>query len=434
MGGIVSRLCGEVALPRMLRVRQLFDQRRIETGDISRFVFDELSRPELASAVKPGKRIAITCGSRGIANVAVITRAIADFVKSKSASPVVIPAMGSHGGASAEGQKALISSYGVTEEFVGCPILSSMETVVIGTSEAAAGIPGAPVFEVRIDKNAAEADGIIVAGRIKPHTDFRGPYESGLMKMMAIGLGKREGADVCHQLGFGHMAAMVPLFGKTIIKNAPVILGFAILENAYSETCKFRAMVPGEIEALEPELLKEARSHLPAIFFDSADVLVVDRIGKDISGNGMDPNVTGASPCSPWISGGVKASRTVILDLTPGTHGAAYGMGVAHAITRRLFDKIDFDATFVNAITSRSLDYVRIPAIADSDREAIQLALRTCVGHERDRPRIIRIADSLHTETISVSEAMEGEARANQRLEILSGPEEWPFNEGGNLW
>jgi len=434
MGGIVSRLCGEVALPRMLRVRQLFDRSRIEPGDIPRSVFEELSRPELAGAVKPERRIAITCGSRGIANVAVITKAIVDFVKSKGAFPVVIPAMGSHGGASAEGQKALIAGYGVTEEFVGCPILSSMETVVISTSEGAAGIPGEPVFEVRLDKNAAEADGIIVAGRIKPHTDFHGPYESGLMKMMAIGLGKREGADVCHQLGFGHMAKMVPLFGKTIIKNAPVILGFGILENAYSETCRFRAMRPEEIEELEPELLKEARSHLPAIFFDSADVLVVDRIGKDISGNGMDPNVTGASPCSPWISGGLAASRTVILDLSPGTHGAAYGTGAAHAITRRLFDKIDFEACYVNAITSRSLDYVRIPAIADSDREAIQLALRTCVGHERDRPRIIRIADSLHTETISVSEAMEGEARVNKRLEILGGPEEWPFNEEGNLW
>ena len=434
MGGIVSRLCGEVTLPRMLRVKQLFDRGRIELKEIPRSVLEELSRPGLGDAVKPGKRIAITCGSRGVANAAIITKAIADFVKSKGAYPVVIPAMGSHGGASAEGQKALIAGYGVTEEFVGCPILSSMETVVIGKSEPAVGIPGEPVFEVRIDKNAAEADGIIVAGRIKPHTDFHGPYESGIMKMMAIGLGKREGADVCHQLGFGHMAKMVPLFGKTIIKNAPIILGFAILENAYSETCKFKAMRPGEIESVEPELLKEARSHLPTIFFDSADVLVVDHIGKDISGNGMDPNVTGATPCSPWISGGLAASRTVILDSTPETHGAAYGMGAAHSITRRLFDKIDFESCYVNAITSRSLDYVRIPAIADNDREAIQLALRTCVDFDRSRPRIIRIADSLHTETIGISEAMEGEARANKKLEVLGGPEDWPFNGEGNLW
>jgi hypothetical protein len=305
-----------------------------------------------------------------------------------------------------------------------------METVVIGKSESK---PGEPVYEVRIDKNAAESDGIIVAGRIKPHTDFHGPSESGIMKMIAIGLGKREGADICHQKGFGHMAYMVPLFGKTIIKHAPIILGFGILENAYSETCKFAALRASEIEEKEPELLKEARSHLPLIPFDTTDVLVVDRIGKDISGDGMDPNVTGPSPCSPFVSGGISANRTVVLDLTPETHGTAMGMGAAHAITRRLFNKIDFDATYVNAITSRGIDFVRIPAIVDNDREAIQLALRTCVGHDKDNPRIIRITDSLHTETFYISETMRDEA-IKKGLEILEGPQDWPFNRDGNIW
>jgi hypothetical protein len=340
--------------------------------------------------------------------------------------------MGSHGGATGEGQRALIEGYGVTEEFIGCPIVSSMETVVIGQSEAYE--PGGPYFGVRIDKNAAEADGIIVAGRIKPHTDFHGPYESGIMKMMAIGLGKREGADICHQNGFGHMARMIFLFGNTIIKNAPVILGFGILENAYCQTCKFAALRPDEIEEKEPPLLEEARGHLPLILFDSTDVLVVDRIGKDISGDGMDPNITGASPCSPWVSGGIKALRTAVLDLTPETHGAAMGMGAAHTTTRRLFNKIDYEATYVNAVTSRGIDFVRIPCILDTDKEAIQLALRTSIGYDKDHPRIIRIADSLHTETIWISEAMEAEARANKRLEILSGPQDWPFDKDGNLW
>jgi hypothetical protein len=426
MGGIVSRLCAEVELPKMFRVKQLFDRDRIAPADIPAAVFAELSRPELGSPVKPGMRIAITAGSRGVANVAIITKALADFVKSRGGRPFVVPAMGSHGGAGAEGQRALIEGYGVTEEFVGCPIRSSMETVEIGKSDEGHG--------VRIDRNAAEADGIIVAGRIKPHTDFHGPYESGIMKMMAIGLGKREGADICHQNGFGHMARMVPLFGRRIIKNAPVILGFGILENAYCETRKFAALRPDEIEAKEPPLLEEARGHLPLIFFDKTDVLVVDRIGKDISGDGMDPNITGASPCSPWVSGGIEARRTVVLDLTEGTHGTAMGMGAAHAITRRLFDKIDYDATYVNAVTSRGIDFARIPCILDTDREAVQLALRTCVGHDKERPRIVRIADSLHTETIWVSEAMGEEAASHPRLEILSGPEDWPFNKEGNLW
>jgi hypothetical protein len=302
-----------------------------------------------------------------------------------------------------------------------------METVVIGKNDEGQ--------DVRLDKNAAGADGIIVAGRIKPHTDFHGGYESGLMKMMAIGLGKREGADVCHQLGFGHMSHRVHLFGRAIIKHAPVILGFGIMENAYCETCKFIALRPDEIEKEEPKLLDEARDHLPILFFKTADVLVVDRIGKDISGTGMDPNVTGTGYCTPFVTEScITVLRTVVLDLTTETHGTAFGIGAAHTTTKRLFDKIDFDATYVNAVTSRGVDQVKIPCIMDNDKEAIQLALRTCLNIDRDRPRIIRIPDSLHTETILISEAMQAEAEANRRLEVLSGPEEWPFDSNGNLW
>jgi hypothetical protein len=426
MGGIISQVCAEVKLPKMLTVRQRFDRRRIDRALIPEAVFAELSRRELGDPIKPGMETAITVGSRGVAHIALIARAIADFVKARGGRPFIVPAMGSHGGASAEGQRALIERYGVTEEFTGCPIRSSMETVVIGESGE-----GGPV---RIDRNAAEADAIIVAGRIKPHTDFRGPYESGLMKMMAIGLGKREGADLCHAAGFGAMARMVPLFGKCIIKNAPVALGFGILENAYGEIYRFAALRPEEIEEREPALLEEARRLLPLILFKEADVLVVDRIGKNISGNGMDPNVTGAGPCAPYVSGGLRAQRTAVLDLTPETHGSAFGVGAAHTITRRLFNKIDFDASYINAVTSRGLEYARIPCVLDNDREAVQLALRTCTGIDPARPRIIRIADSMNTETIFVSEALEDEARKNDRIEILSGPEDWPFNTEGNLW
>ena len=431
MSSVVSQLCAEVNLPKMLKVRQMHERDRIEEEDISGAIFAELSRPEVNDLIMPGKRIAITCGSRGVNKIALITRALVDFVKSKGAVPFVVPAMGSHGGATADGQKALLKTYGVTEDFIGCPIVSYMETVEIGKSEAG---PGGRIYGVRIDRNAAETDGIIVAGRIKPHTGFRGPHESGIMKMMAIGLGKREGADICHQNGFGCMAEMVTLFGRTILKNAPVILGFAILENAYSEVCKFAAIRPEEIDTMETEILKEARSHLPLIFFDTADVLVVDRIGKDISGDGMDPNITGANPCTPFVTGGLKATRTAVLDLTPATNGQAMGMGGAHVITRSFFNKLDLEATYINAITARSLDYVRIPAIVENHREAVQLALRCCLGHDPDNPRIIRIADSLHTDIIWVSEAMRKEVEANKRQEILSGPEDWPFNQDGNLW
>jgi hypothetical protein len=301
-----------------------------------------------------------------------------------------------------------------------------METVVIGKSDEG--------DEVRIDRNAAEADAVIVAGRIKPHTDFRGTYESGLMKMMTIGLGKREGADICHEKGFAHMHHMVPLFARCILKNAPIALGLGIMENAYYETYKISALEPEEFEAREPVLLEEARSHLPLILFDSTDVLVVDRIGKDISGDGMDPNITGAGPCTPNVTGGLKAQRTVILDLTAATHGAAFGIGAAHTITRRLFNKIDYEATYINAITCTVLDYVRIPCIMDTAREAIQHAVRTCNGIDKQNPRIIRIADSVHTHEIWISEGMKEEAEKNPHLEILSSPEAWPFDKEGNLW
>lgn len=408
----------------MYQVRQHFDPARIEPAAIPSAVSAALSR--IDHPIKPGMKIAITCGSRGIANIAVIIRCLAEFVKSQGAYPFVVPAMGSHGGATAEGQRTLIESYGVTENRIGCPIVSSMETVEIGVTPEG--------HRVRIDRNAAESDGIIVAGRIKPHTDFHGAHESGLMKMMTIGLGKREGADMCHKAGFGRMHHLVPLFARCILKNAPVALGFAILENAYGETYKFVALKPNEIDEQETALLEEARTHLPLILLEQTDVLVIDRIGKDISGDGMDPNVTGASPCSPFVSGGLKAQRTVVLDLTPATHGAAVGIGAAHTITRRLFNKIDYESTYINVITARSLEFVRIPCILETDQEAIQLAVRTCTDTDTDNPRIIRIADSLHTETIYISEALRNEAEQNPRLTLLGGPEPWPFNAEGNLF
>ena len=424
---ITKQLCAEMKLPRMLKVKQIFDKERIDPTKIPEAVFAEMARSELGDYIKPGKRITITSGRRGIANIGIITKAIVDFVKSKGANPFVVPAMGSHGGASAENQKGIIESYGVTEEFVGCPILSSMETVVIGKNDEGQ--------DVLIDKNAAAADGIIIAGRIKPHTDFHGTYQSGLMKMMAIGLGKREGAEICHELGFGHMVHRVHLFGKAIIKHAPIILGFGIMENAYDETRRVVALRPDEIETEEPKLLDEAWAHLPILYFNKTDVLVVDRMGKDISGTGMDPNVIGTGYCTPFITKScIEVLRTVVLDLTPATHGNAMGIGAAHCITRRLFDKIDFDACYVNATTSRNLNHVKIPCVLDNDREAIQLALRTCLGIDSANPRIIRIADSLNTEIIWISEAMREEAAANKKIEILSEAEDWPFDATGNLF
>ncbi len=421
----VADLVGDTKLPKMFKVKQTFPRPMIKKEDIPELIKNLLMDEKISSLVKPEMKIAITAGSRGIANVALTTKCLVDFVKSKGAYPFIVPAMGSHGGATAEGQKELLKGYGITEAYVGCPIVSSMQVKKIGVNEE-----GMDVF---IDKNAAEADGIILGCRIKPHTAFRGPYESGIMKMMAIGLGKQHGAEVCHEAGFKNMAKYVPMFGKAIIKNAPILFALPTIENAFDETCKIVAVRADEIEEREPVLLKEAFSYMPKIMVDSCDVLVVDQIGKNFSGDGMDPNITGTF-CSPYASGGIKAQRVAVLDLSPETHGNGIGLGYSSATTKRVFDKLDLSSMYPNAITCTVLGGVRIPIIMESDRETIQVCLRTCNEIDKKNARIVRIPNSLHIEHIMLSEAYYEEAKANPNIVIESEIPEWDFDDDGNLW
>jgi hypothetical protein len=409
----------------MAAAKQRFDTACLMPGEIPREVEGQLSREDIAAAIRPGMRIAVTCGSRGVANIALIIRSVVDFVKSRGGVPYAVPAMGSHGGATDEGQRALMESYGMTEEYLGCPIHSSMETKPVGTTEEG--------HTVRIDRFAAESDGIIVVGRVKPHTSFRGPYESGLMKMMAIGLGKQQGAETCHEAGFGEMARMVPMFGNVILKNAPVICGLALLENAYEQTREIVAVPAGEIPAREPALLEKAKRWMARIYLSPIDLLIVDKIGKDISGDGMDPNITGAF-ASPYGDGGISAQRIAVLDLTDNTHGSAYGIGMAHTTTRRLFDKMDFEMTYPNAITCTVLEGARIPMVMASDKEAIQVALKSCTGNDKRNPRVIRIHTTLELDRIEISEALLPEARRHPDMELEGEPFPLPFNAAGNLW
>ena len=421
----VASLVSDTFVPKMFRVRQVFPRPRIASEEIPGIIDALLSEEKFASRVKPGMRIAITAGSRGIANNALTTKCIADFCKKRGAKPFVVPAMGSHGGATAEGQREVLESYGITEEYLGCPILSSMEVKKVGVNEEG--------FDVCIDKNAAEADGIILGCRIKPHTAFRGPYESGLMKMMAIGLGKQVGAQQCHEQGFKNMAKNVPMWGRTILKNAPILFGVPTIENAFDETCKIVAVAAEDIEAEEPVLLKEAFSYMPRIWVDSCDVLIVDHIGKNFSGDGMDPNITGTF-CTPYATGGIDAQRVAVLDLSPETHGNGIGLGYASATTQRVFDQLDLASMYPNAITCTVLGGVRIPIVMESDRECIQCCIQTCNEIDKTRPRLVRIPNSLHLEHIQLSEAYYEEAKANPNLEIESEPEDLPFDSEGNLW
>lgn len=421
----VADLVKDVTVPRMFRVRQIFPRNKIEPEEIPGIIKKLLSEEKFSSQIKPGMKIAITAGSRGIANNALTTKCIADFIKSKGAQPFVVPAMGSHGGSTAAGQREILRGYGITEEYLQCPILSSMEVKKIGVNEEGK--------EVYIDKYAAESDGIIIGCRIKPHTAFRGPYESGIMKMMAIGLGKQYGAEVCHEAGFKHMAKNVPLFGKAIIRHAPVLFAVPTIENAYDETCKIVAVNADEIEEMEPALLKEAASYMARILVDSCDVLIVDEIGKNYSGDGMDPNITGTF-CSPYATGGIAAQRVVVLDLSKETHGNGIGLGFSSATTKRVFDKLDLASMYPNAITCTVLGGVRIPIIMESDKEAIQVCIKSCNEIDKTRPRVVRIPNSLHLEHIMLSEDYLEEIKGMETIEIESEPMDLPFDEDGMLW
>ena len=420
---IVSELVKNVGIPNMYKVRQKFSTQKIE--DIPAEIVKQLSRPEIENSIRPGMSIAITAGSRGISNIALITKEIVVFVQSKGAHPFIIPAMGSHGGATAEGQREILRDYGITEESMGCPLRATMETVPIGDTEES--------HKVLIDRYAAEADAIIAVGRIKPHTAYRGPYESGVMKMLTIGLGKQQGAEVCHESGFKNMGRLVPLFGKAILKNSNVIFGVGIIENAYEDTYKIVSLTPQEIIDKEPALLDEAKSKMPKIIIPETDVLIVDKIGKNYSGDGMDPNITGTF-CTPYASGGIISQRVVVLDLSKETHGNAIGLGMAHVTTKRAYEKVDFEKTYPNSITSTVLDVSKIPVVMASDKDAIAVAIKTCNEIDKINVRLVRIPNSLHLDEIFISEALLEEAKKNPDIEIISGPEQWAFDESGNLW
>lgn len=421
---VISELAADIKIPRMCKIHQEIEGEFLAEQQIIEKISCEIHKKEIWSTIQPNAEIAITCGSRGVANISLIIKTVVQLVREAGAKPFIVPAMGSHGGATAEGQKEILASYGITAETVGCEIRSSMAVKQIGYTEEH--------FPVYIDRNAAESDGIIVVGRIKPHTGFRGSYESGLMKMMVIGLGKQKGAETCHKDGFRRMAENIELFGKAIIKYAPIIFGLGVLENAREQTYKLAALTPEEIIKKEPIYLKEAKAQMPKISFSPIDVLIVDQIGKDISGDGMDPNITGTF-CSPYADGGIRAERVVILDLTDASHGCAVGMGMADFATEGFFKKIDYNASYPNAITSKMVIQAKIPMILQDDRQAIQIALKTCCDFQGRAPRVVRIKDTLHLEEYWISEGLLPEAAENKKINIIKPLQEMEFDKNGRL-
>lgn len=419
----VNALLRDVKLPRMYAVRQVFDPARIE--DPAAVLREQLARPEIRACVRPGMSVAITAGSRGIDNIALIIREVVDFLKGLGAEPFIVPAMGSHGGAVAEGQVAILTSFGITEEAMGCPIRASMEVDVF------AHLPdGTPLH---IDRNAHAADGIVVVNRIKPHTGFRGRYESGLYKMMTVGLGKQKGAEMTHGRGRLRMGETIEMAGNAFLEHANILFGVATIENSFDRTWKLVALTKDEIREKEPVYLEEARKLLPRLYLENADVLVVDYMGKNISGTGMDTNITKSYTHGYGISREGRAKRIAILDLTQESHGAAVGVGQADTTTKQLFEKMDFNTTYPNLLTSGGTDSAKIPMVLDNQKLAIQAAIKTAAGADRDNVKLIRIRDTLHITEIEISEGFLEEARRTPGIEIVSGPYELEFDENGNL-
>jgi hypothetical protein len=415
-------------LPKMAKAEQIFNQPEIT--DIAAKIREELEKKKLKTRVKKGQRIAVTAGSRGIANIPLILKTVVAELKAAGAKPFIIPAMGSHGGATPEGQIEVLHSLGVTEESVGAPIESSMEVRVIGA------LPDG--VEVYLSRIALESDGIFLVGRVKPHTDFKGEIESGLLKMMAIGLGNQKGAEMIHWHRYDGYHRILPEAGKLIAEKTNIVMGLALLENAHHGTAEIHALHPEEFYEAEKQLLEKAKDLLPRLPFKEIDVLAVEEIGKNISGVGMDTNVTGKF----WMPGehdqrAPDIKKVAVLDLTEETHGNAIGIGLADVTTRRAFDKIDYHQTYVNCLTQGSGETGKIPPYLANDRDAIATAIRISGPIQPREARVIRIKNTQELDTIYISEALvkelQNDPELQKRLKLVSELTEMQFDVMGYL-
>jgi hypothetical protein len=418
----IDRLLDSIAIPQVIRVRQKFD--RPAVADAALELKTKLQAKGILNKIKPGQSVAVTIGSRGITNMPLIIKTLVAELKRVGAEPFMVPAMGSHGGATADGQRDMVIGMGYTEEYIGAPIRSDMSPVQVGVSEN-----GFPVY---FDRNAYGADWTIVANRIKPHVAFRGPVESGLQKMITIGLGKQQGADICHELGFGEMAVNIPAMAKVSLEKANILCGIGILENPYHETSRIEVLENPEISTVEPILQAEAKLLCPRIHFDKLDVVLIDEIGKDISGTGFDTNVVGRYH-TPYISGGPDVRRLSVLDITDVSHGNANGLGIADFTTQRAYKKMSFEHTYPNALTSTVPLSVKIPMVLKSDKQAIQASIKTCNRLDKQNVTILRMKNTNHLEILEVSACLREYVEAHSHLELVEGPYSWTFDAEGNL-
>jgi hypothetical protein len=411
----IQEVLRPVELPRVALVGQ-----RIDTPPALTNIRDAV-REALDAVELPSGSVAIGVGSRGVAGIGEVVVALVEVLKESGAEPFVVPAMGSHGASTAEGQAEVLAHLGMGEERLGCPVRATMETVQTGETPS-----GVAVY---MDRNAYEADSVIVVNRIKPHTAFRGTVESGPTKMLAIGLGTQRGAHSIHSAGWENIHRTIPEAARVAVESGKVAFGLATVENADEDPCKIVAIPAEELEQAEAPLLEEAKRNLARLPFDDIDVLIVDEIGKNISGDGADPNVTGRYPTTA-ASGGPSVGRMVFLGLTEETGGNANGLGMADVVTERLAGSVDRPATYMNALTSTTPAPVKTPMVMPTDEMAIAAALTMCAGVEPREARLVRIENTLKLGRFWVSEALLQEVEKDERLEILEEHGPMRFDEG----
>jgi len=412
--------------PEMIRIRQHFDAPVLK--DIPQTIHNQIAKLELGKRIRPGESVAVACSSRGIANYTKIVKATVHAIHDLGLRPFIIPAMGSHGASTAEGQKRVLENYGITEKEMDVPIKSSLEVVHLCKIEN--NIP------VLIDKIAFKADHIVLINRIKSHTEFTHEFESGLLKMMAIGLGNEEGASRYHKafITYGYPRVILTAARK-IMETGKVLFGVGIVENGYSQTAGIEVMRQIEIEEKEKALLKEAKKLLPGLPFEEIDVLIIDELGKDISGSGFDTKVVGRilMPLVAEEPNSPKIKRIVVCDLTAKTEGNADGIGIADFVTQKLVNKINFEALYVNAMAGGEPEHARIPMTLKSDREAIKSAIETVGLIPPEALKIIRIKNTLELNELEVSKAYESELLKREDLEVVDKARPMAFDRVGNL-
>lgn len=420
--GFIEDILGDVKIPKVVKIKQTFNKEYVEDPEAE--IKKQLENLEGFQKIHPGMSIAVTSGSRGIDKYAQVTKAVCDMVKEKGAYPFLFPAMGSHGGATAAGQVEVMEEInGITEETMEVPIKSSMEVVEIGHIG-----DGRPVF---VDKYAHEADGIILINRIKAHTSFKGPYESGLMKMMAIGMGKQHGASFYHKIGFGEMPRAVQEVGPVVLEKENILFGVGMIENGYGKLRKLVCLNGMDIPVREKELLKESYESLAVNFWKQCDALIVKEMGKDITGTGLDPNVTGRFN-TDFFHNDIHVNKIGILELTDASGGNAAGVGFGDVISRKLYNKINFETMYPNVLTSTVIKTANIPMVLDNDRLVIQAVLKTSNVLNDSDIRFCIIKNTKELEIIYISENMVDEA-ISKGAEVIGGLEEVTFDEGGNL-